>query len=372
MMTLKILGMSMALGMPLSMLGWAQTDQPSAASQAQQNPPAAEVPPIRTFPLDVAGYVSFRYLNDDALQDHSFYREYSASLFLSKTVGRWRFHTEFNGTTAPEYDSDGIHLFPPRPSLSVKLDSGFVNFNARDWLQIQAGMLFIPTYWRTHRYQSTTLSVDEPLIDQNIFPTALKGGAVYGDKYWKDGGLSYIVYGGVDLQSQYQERTGDSETEQSRVVGGKLTFHVPNRTFFRTLDIAFHRLHRFGGDDKPDDIYGAELQLSKGRFEVLGEFDHASLDFVHGLRTYFRQGYYVQPSIRITPRLFATARYDRLDRDSRYADQKNLAAESAGVVFRPVPKISIKVEGNRYEPQGSAAPAYYGATTSLVWFFHLP
>ena len=24
---------------------------------------------------------------------------------------------------------------------------------------------FIPTYWRTHRYQSTTLTVDEPLID---------------------------------------------------------------------------------------------------------------------------------------------------------------------------------------------------------------
>jgi hypothetical protein len=87
---------------------------------------------------------------------------------------RWRFHSEFNADTAPEYDSEGIHLFAPRPSLSVKLDSAFVNYNARDWLQVQAGFLFIPTYWRTHRYESTTLTVDEPLIDQNVFPTALK------------------------------------------------------------------------------------------------------------------------------------------------------------------------------------------------------
>ena len=24
------------------------------------------------------------------------------------------------------------------------------------------------------------------------------------------------------------------------------------------------------------------------------------------------------------------------------------------------------------EPRGTAAPAYYGVTTSIVWFFHLP
>jgi hypothetical protein len=196
----------------------------------------------------------------------NFYRSYSASVFLSKTVGRWRFHSEFNADTAPEYESDGIHLFPRRPSLSVKLDSGFVNYNARDWLQIQAGLLFIPTYWRMHRYQSTTLTVDEPLIDQNIFPTALKGGALYGDKYWADGGVSYIVYGGVDQQSQFLESSQVVGTERARATGGKVTLHMANRGFFTTFDIAVQRLHRVGNDDgKPDDIYGTELQLSNFR-----------------------------------------------------------------------------------------------------------
>jgi hypothetical protein len=364
---LKVLSLAMAMGMP----GWSQGAPEAAAGKGPQDPPAPEA--SQAFPFDVAGYISFRYLNDDAFQEHDFFREYAASLFLSKTVGRWRFHAEFNADTAPEYDSDGIHLFPPRPSLSVKLDSAFVNYNSRDWLQVQAGLLFVPTYWRRHRYQSTTLTVAEPLIDQNIFPTALKGGALYGDKYWGDGGLSYIVYGGVDQQSQFQQSSQVVRTEQAKAAGAKITLHVPNRQFFTTFDVSVHRLHRVGTDDgKPDELYGTELQLSKSRFELLGEFDHASMDVVNGIRAFVRQGYYIQPSYRITAKLFAVVRLDRLDRDSRYTDQSRLARQSAGLTYRPVPAVSLKIEGDRYEPQGTRIAAYYGVTAAAVWFFQLP
>jgi hypothetical protein len=365
--SLKILSLSIAIGT----LGWAQGTPQTAGEQGQQ-PPATEPAANPGFPLDVAGYINFRYVNDDALQEHNFYRDYSASLFLSKTVGRWRFHAEFNADTAAEYDDEGIHLLPRHPSLSVTLDNAFVNYNARDWLQLQAGLLFIPTYWRTHRYQSTTLTVDEPLIDQTVFPTALKGVSLYGDRYWGDGGVSYTVYGGVDQQSEFQEDTQVVEVERAHTVGGKLTLHVPSRHFFRTFDIAVQRLHRVGADGKPDEIYGVELHLSKSRYEVLGEFAHASVDVVDGIRGYIRQGYYIQPSYRITPKLFAVVRYDQLDRDSRYADQSSLARQSAGLTYRPIPGISLKIEGDRYEPQGTRVPAYYGVTTALVWFFHLP
>jgi hypothetical protein len=357
--------------MAVAVAGWAQGNEQTVDGQGQQAPPAPETTAGRSFPLEVAGYINFRYLNDDALQDHDFSREYSASLFLSKTIGRWRLHSEFNGNTAAEYDSDGIHLFPRRPSLSVKLDSGFVNYNQRDWLQVQAGFLFIPTYWRTHRYQSTTLTVDEPLIDQNLFPTAVKGGALYGDKYFGDGGVSYIVYGGVDQQSQFVESAHVVQTERARVIGGKLTFHLPSRHFFGMFDIAIHRLRRVGLDGLPDETYGLELQLSRGRVEVLGEFAHTSMDVVKGVRSYIRQGYYIQPSYRITSKLFAVVRYDRLDRDSRYVDQSSLAKQSAGLTYRPIPVVSVKIEGDRFEPEGARLPAYYGVTVSLVWFFHL-
>ena len=85
----------------------------------------------------------------------------------------------------------------------------------------------------------------------------------------------------------------------------------------------------------------------------------------------FGKGFNIQPSYRITPKLFAVARYDRLNRDSRYADQSSLARQAAGLVFRPIPPVSLKIEVGRNQPQG-AREAYFGVTTSLVWFFHLP
>jgi hypothetical protein len=357
----------------MSVIGWAQ-DGPSVPGDgaALKGPTPPEATTGRSFPVDVAGYVSFRYFNDDAFNEHHFYRDYSASLFLSKSVGRWRFHSELNADTAPEYTAEGIPLLPERPSLSVKLDSAFVNYNWRDGLQFQGGLLFIPTYWRTHRYQSTTLTVDEPLIDQTVFPTALRGGALYGEKFWGDGGVSYIVYAGIDQQAQFIEGTQSILNEQARVAGGKLTVHLPTRQFLTTFDIAIHRLQRITSDGLPDELYAAELHLGKNRLEVLGEFEHASLDLVHGVRTFMRQGYYVQPSWRLNPRLFAVARYDRLDRDSRYADQSSLTRQSMGLTFHPIPAISLKIEADRYEPEGGLIPAYYGVTAAAVWFFHRP
>jgi hypothetical protein len=354
------------------LLGWAQDGPQTVNSPAQQEPLPPERPASHHFPFEVAGYVSFRRLNDDALNKRHFYRDYSASLFVSKTLGRWRFHSEFNAEISPEYDSDGIHLIARRPSLSVKLDSAFVNYNARDWLQIQGGLLFIPTYWRTHRYQSTTLTVDEPLIDQNVFPTALKGGAMYGEKYWGESGISYIVYGGVDQQAQFDENTSTVEIEPARAIGGKVTIHVPSHQLLRVFDVSLHRLHRVVADGKADETYGVELQLSRNQFEILAEFDHASLDLVHGVRAYIRQGYYIQPSYRITPKLFAVFRYDHLNRDSRYLDENSLGRQLVGLTYRPIPLISLKVNAERYEPQAGRLPAYYGLTASLVWFFRLP
>src|SRR3984957_3130878 len=362
----------LSLFLAAATVGLAQPPASSESVQPQEVPAVQEISPTRNFPLDVAGYVDFRYLNDDAFQQHNFFRQYSASLFLSKTIGRWRFHSEFNADTAPELDSDGIHLIRPRPSLSVKLDSAFLNYNIRDWLQVQTGLLFIPTYWRTHRYQSTTLTVDEPMIDQNIFPTALKGGALYGDKYWGEGGVSYMLYGGVDQQSDFRETTQTVGTEGAHVIGGKFAVHLPSREFFSTFDVAFHRLHQVDRGGKPDEMYGVELQLRKSRVEVLGEFDHASLDLVNGVPSHIRQGYYIQPSYRITPKLFAVVRYDRLNRNSLYADQDSLARQSAGLTYRPIPSVSLKIEADRYEPQAGRLPAYYGVTAGAVWFFHLP
>jgi hypothetical protein len=75
------------------------------------------------------------------------------------------------------------------------------------------------------------------------------------------GGVSYIAYDGVGQQSVFQQAAQIVETERAHVLGGKLVLHVPSRQFFRISDVAVHRQHRDGSDNKPDEIYGVELQL---------------------------------------------------------------------------------------------------------------
>jgi hypothetical protein len=363
-----------ALSLALSIAGWAQVPAPTDPGDPQQTAAAPESS-ARTgsdFAIDLAGYLSLRSLYDDNLAEHRIYRDYAASFFVTAIAGRWRFHSEFNADTAPEYDSDGIHLFPRRPSLSVKLDSASVNYNARDWLQIQAGFLFVPTYWRTHRYQSTTLTVDDPLVDQNVFATAFKGGMIHGDKYFGESGISYQFYGGVDQQTEFVGGTSTTAIERARTIGGKAVLHLPSRRFLQTFDVGVHRAHRGGPGEKPDEIYGLSALLVKDRWEFLGEFDHGSFDVTRGVRAYLRQGYYVQASYRLSRKLFAVSRYETLDRDSRYASQSRLARQLAGLTYRPFPNLSFKLEGDRIEPEAGTQPAYYGATFGVVYFFHRP
>jgi hypothetical protein len=341
-----------------------------AASEA--NAPDIADPPLRKFPLDVAGYIGFRAINSDDLSELHAYREYAGSLFVSKKAGRWLFHSEFNANSASEFDTEGIHLAPRSHNFNVTLETASVNYNWRDWLQVEAGFLFIPTYWRTHRYQSTNLTVDEPLMDQNVFPTAFKGGMLHGDKYFEHGGLSYLIYGGISQEPEIFSTDATSlEIDRARAIGGKLIAHVPSGNLLDALDIGYHRLEqRFS--DRDEHLDGAELRLEKGRIQLLGEFAHMSAIPSNGQARFFRQGYYLQPSYRITRQLFAVGNYDWLNRDSRYAAQSGLARQSVGLTYRPRASLSLKIEADRYQAERGRQPAYYGASGGVVYFFHLP
>jgi hypothetical protein len=327
---------------------------------------------VAPLPLDVAGYLAARNLGSDDLVDRSSFREYSGSIFLSKTIGRWLFHSEINANTAPEWDSEGVHLFPRTSQLSVKLETASVNLNWRDWLQLQAGFLFVPTYWRTHRYQSTTLTVDEPLIDQAVFPTAFTGAMIHGDKYLDEGGISYQIYGGSAQQANFEDAVVAAELTRSRALGGKIVWHIPGRHLFQTLDVGFQAHRALNSDTSRTQLYGVELNVEKGPIQLLGEFADASIGASPSQAGYYRRGYYLQPSYRIAPPLFVVARYERLNRDSRDPDVNRMGKQSLGLTYRPIPAVSVKLEADRFEPQRGRVPPYYGVGAGLVYFFRIP
>ena len=346
----------------------------SGVSASEPKPETAEIPdpPARKLPLDVAGYLSFRQINDDDFFRREYYREYAGSIFLSKKAGPWLFHSEFNINSALEFDTGGIHLAPRIPHLSVEMQTASVNYNYCDGLQMEAGFLFVPTYWRTHRYQSTNLTVDEPLIDQNIFPSVFKGIKLHGDKYFEDGGFSYQIYGGISQEPEvFDAETASSQIDTAFAMGGKLVAHVPTRHFLDAFDIGYHRLEQHFSD-RNERLNGAELRIEKDRLRFLGEFANMRTTPTNGDAKFFRQGYYLQSSYRIARQVFAVAQNDWMNADSRNSRKSGLARQSAGVTYRPVTALSLKIELDRYQAERGRLPAYYGVTAGVVYFFRLP
>jgi hypothetical protein len=341
------------------------------------------------FPVDLAGYVGFRYLTSPGQIDaHS---EYSGSIFVSKTLKRFRFHSEFNISNASQYDGEGIDLYHPRPDLKVKLDSATLTYNFRDWLQLAAGFEFVPTYWRMHRYQSTTLTVEDPIIDQRVFPTAFKGAMLKGDRYFEHGGFSYELYGGESQQAEYLPGGQSTFISREPMLAAKFVAHVPTGGLLDSCDIGFHRMHLASGDGSRDELYGLEARVEKGRVELLSEFAHASMNISNGIRNFFQQGYYVQGSYRLVRNLYAVARTDHANLDSRFEGPNDLATLLLGLTYRPVPALSLKAEAShdqtphRFEGPGTGLlpgvgmlpptaqqPSATGVSIAIVYFFHLP
>ncbi len=366
----------------VALLGWLLPLRAQTTASSPPDPPKKAV-----LPFDVSGYLSFRQIKGEDPGSRDAFREYSFSLFLDKTVGKWNFHSEFNTEKSPHFDNDGI-LFGP-DSIKAHLHTAWVNFQQSDELQLRAGFLFVPTYWRTHRYQSTTLTVSDPLIDRRIFPVGVVGAMGYGSKRFDDGGFAYSVYGGVAPRVPAPElptvggdaETGDAGTEdhatseaefeagRARSIGGTFLAHVPNGHNLNVTDIGVHYLYQKYSDGKGARIYGFESRIEKSRLALLAEFAHSSILEENGERLYLKQGFYVQPSYRLLRNLFGVYRFDVVNLDSRNTERGNLTRHTAGITYRPIANLSLKAEYNRFEFTQGEHPTYSGASAGVVYYF---
>ena len=155
-------------------------------------------------------------------------------------------------------------------------------------------------------------------------------------------------------------------------MGAKVVWHIPSRHLFDTLDVGFQVHRALNSDTSRTHIYGAHVDVATGRLRMLGELGDAATEAAPGQASFYRQGYYLQPSYRIAPPLWVVARYERLNRDSRDPDVNRMARQSLGVTYRPISAVSFKIEADRFEPQRGRVPPYYGVSAGLVYFFRVP
>lgn len=331
---------------------------PPPAAEAGEALPEPEAPP----PMDLSGYYSFRYFNDTRPAQPGAFQAHVASLFFGKKMGRWRFFSEVEFEYAPAFEGNGLSLSPQRGE--VVLETVWLNYGRHDWLNARAGLLLVPTYWRIHHYPSTTLTVQNPLIDQAIFPGDIVGAMVHGSRYFADGGLDYTWYAG----NGRGPNPGRTDADDHKATGGNFVVHVPTRHFFQTFDLGVQWYSDKLSGEEREGIYGFESKIEKGPLGFLGEFAHANIGAAHRSRKLFREGYYLQPWWRVGRRTHLVYRYDLLNFDSRTVHSTDFHRHTVGVNFRPVPTVSLKLEFNRYRPEGGPG-GYRGVAAGLAFFF---
>ena len=340
----------------------------------------------KPLPVEVSGYFSLRQMRGEDSSRTGFL-EYAGSLFLSRTYKRWNIHSELNVEHSPDFDGDGI-LFGPK-NVGAHLHTAWINYAYRDWLNARGGVLHVPTYWRTHRYQSTTLTVEEPLIDLRVFPSAIIGGMIHGSSYFGESGLTYSLYSGGGLlggrgfdnhsslpneESSAPEgvMTPESsipELKNSRAMGGTFTYHFPSHQFFQHLDFGVHRLQISYAGGSRQSINGFDLEVEKKRLSFLGEYAHASVIGAEASQRLFREGYYLQPSWRIRPKLFGVYRFDSFGEGNRSESPSKVRRQTAGLTFRPIPTVSLKLEYVRHRFNNIDSEAHNGVSFGAVYYF---
>lgn len=314
-------------------------------------------------PVDLSGYLSLRYMDDNSSSGVGSFQSNALSLFLGKQLGRWRYFSEVEFEYAPNYVGSGSATSTARGEILT--ETVWLSYTKSDALTFTAGQLLVPAYWRVHHYPSTTLTVQNPLIDKRIFPADIVGGMVGGSAYFDFGGLEYGAYLGNGRGSD----PGKKDVDDHKATGARFVYHAPSKGRMRALELGTHWYHDKVSATDREHIIGFESRFEAGRYSFLGEYARANIGAPGRPRTMFREGLYLQPSVRLGNRTYGFYRFDRLNFDNRVAHANDAVRHSLGTTFRPRPAVSLKLELYRTLPENRATSRTDGVAAGLAVFF---
>jgi hypothetical protein len=299
----------------------------------------------------INGYYDFEFFRDGQPGTVNEFRQHHMFLDFSKEYQKFRVMSELEfeyasllqgGPGAQTADNRG----------EVSLEQTWAEYTASNALTVRAGFILTPTYWNVNHYANVTASTRMPLMVRNVFPESFVGVMGYGTKYWGGLGVGYTAYVSNGEGAQF----GQHDDNSTKAVGGGLKFELPTHGVLDAFKFNFTGYADTPAQQTRTRTWGLESQVQRGSFELLFEFAerHAVED---------RSGAYVQPSYRLTDRLKAFYRYDRL-----FTVHEGLTeANTWGVNLRPIEPVSLKFEFFRTTRPGTRS--FNGIASSLAVAF---
>ena len=300
----------------------------------------------------ITGYYDFEFFKEGRPGTFGEFRQHHVYLDFAREYGRFRVlsQVEFEYGATLAASGDNTTLSDARGEIAI--EQAWAEYAASETLTLRGGVLLLPNYWNVNHLPHGILPTRRPLMVRNVFTETLVGFSAYGTKYWGTFGLGYDAYVGNGESLNGARRDDNS----AKAVGGVMRVHIPTRGLFEDAAFAVQAYTDRPSTGRQTRTWGVESQAKGKKFEVLVEFARRRAEEDSS-------GYYVQPAYRITDRVAAFYRHDRLT----MGRIKTTRADTAGVNLRPIPPVSLKFELFRAVEPGQAG--YNGLATSIVMAF---
>lgn len=232
-----------------------------------------------------------------------------------------------------------------------------------DWIQndafkVRLGKFLTPIgRWNVIHAAPLTWTTSRPLITVATFPTNATGLMVYGTLPGLSEGIEYALYGSTG-DELFENDEIDSFSE---AVGGRVSATVlPNLQ----LGLSIANYEQESSEEVHKQLYGTDFRWGWHRYELSGEFAWRTLS--RGGSDDDEQGLYLQFVAPMTEHWYGVMRYEHLHQDATAVD---LNLYLGGIVWRPLPALSLKAEYSRATDRDDDLSVSDGLRASIAVLF---
>ncbi len=286
--------------------------------------------PVGESGITLGGYASANYLELD--HQSSRFEISDLSLFLSWDSGqRWRAFSEMEIGEALIFDHDG----PSTRDAEFDLERTYIDWYGRHDLNLRFGKFLTPFgHWNQVHADPLVWTVSRPLTTNAGFANHATGAMLYGDLETATGTVGFQFY--IDATEKLDPRKDKPSPPLElgafdNAFGGRLVYHSEDDSLQLGLSVADFAPHRLPGRET---IAGLDFLWHRNGFELSGEWITRS-DSPIG------SSWFVQAVAPLGRRLYLVDRYEDFD---RLGFPQEIRTNAIGLVFRPVPAISLKAE----------------------------
>jgi len=303
----------------------------------------------------VGGYGELHYNNLDSKDEIDFHR--FVLFFGHQFSDRLRFFSELELEHAESGDGN---------NGAVELEQAYIEYDITQSHQARAGLFLVPVGILNPTHEPPTFyGVERNPVEKNIIPTTWwVGGAGLSGEVAPGWSYDLSIHEGMDTSasSNYTVRKGRQKTSQADANDLASTARI-KWTGMAGIELAASVQYQQDMTQSNDPnagkawLYEAHADIRRGPFGLRALYAMWDLDGSgpESVGADKQEGFYIEPSYRITPEWGVFARYNQWDNqagDSSFKSEKKQL--NAGVNFWPHPDVVLKADVQQQDNEGGS------------------